>query len=156
MVMYLYICIYIYICLQRDLWCRWTQHHAPTPQMIWLYIYLILIFSLAKNLFNKIIIIYTNLKFVIFFGWHISLVFLCPDVFFFLLGGLYKENQSQSPMITSCDAKKKILKEGQDDCIMIIQTQCCLICSPWSKSVLVCNRHGCRKQGTRAEGWQHP
>ncbi|CAB4027039.1 2-hydroxychromene-2-carboxylate isomerase, partial [Paramuricea clavata] len=28
-----------------------------------------------------------------------------------LLGGLYKENQSQSPMQTSCDAKKKIISE---------------------------------------------
>ena len=28
-----------------------------------------------------------------------------------LLGGLYKENQSQSPMETSCDAKKKIISE---------------------------------------------
>jgi hypothetical protein len=31
----------------------------------------------------------------------------------FCLGGLYKENQSQSPMQTSCDAKKKIISEGE-------------------------------------------
>ena len=31
----------------------------------------------------------------------------------YVLGGLYKENQSQSPMETSCDAKKKIISEGE-------------------------------------------
>jgi hypothetical protein len=40
--------------------------------------------------------------------------FLFGDIKFHsrVLGGLYKENQSQSPMETSCDAKKKIISEG--------------------------------------------
>ena len=33
-------------------------------------------------------------------------------IFSLILGGLYKENQIQSPMQTSCDAKKKIISEG--------------------------------------------